>query len=148
MIEAAGHELLARIKELDQRLSNANRQFLDDKTLAMAELDTASDAVVVIDTLGKIVLINKRCEVVFRCLMSDMIDKDVSIIIPPEYRGALCAKMETYFDNPVPRTFMELEALRCDGTKIPVSISIFPVTSSSGILVMAVIREREMPDGT
>jgi PAS domain S-box-containing protein len=110
-----------------------------------AILDTAFDAIVSIDIEGRIVEFNDAATRIFGHARQAAIGKVLAeLIVPPIYRAAHVAGMRRYLETgkaTVLNRIIEVEALRADGTHIPVEISIAEVLVPEGRLFTAMMRD-------
>ena len=106
-------------------------------------LQSAPDAIVIINQDGEIVLVNSRAEQVFGYDRGELIGQPVEILVPERFREAHVAYRQQFIDEPRTRPMgigLDLLGRRRDGTEIPVEISLSPLTTPEGILVTAIIR--------
>ena len=136
-------ELLARVRNLvaakrsSEECAQAERRF-------RALMESAPDAIVVVDEAGTIVLVNARTETLFGYPREELVGKSVEALMPERYRSAHPAHRGSYHGAPVLRPMgagIELYALRRDGTEIPVEISLSPVATPAGLQTMSAIRD-------
>jgi PAS domain S-box-containing protein len=109
-----------------------------------ALMDSAPDAMAVVDGKGDIVLVNTRTESLFEYKRQELIGKPIDILIPERYRARHAAHRGIYAESPVPRAMganLELFARRRDGSEIPVEVSLSPVATSGGLRVVSAIRD-------
>jgi PAS domain S-box-containing protein len=107
-------------------------------------LEAAPDAMVVVDQLGKIVLLNARAEAQFGYSRDELLGQPVTAIIPEGFAERLVADdLRSAADALAQQigTGIELAALRRDGTGFPIEIMLSPLENSDGILVTAAIRD-------
>lgn len=107
-------------------------------------LESAPDAMVIVDEEGKITVVNTQAEKMFGYQRDQMIGRPVEFLLPARMRNAHVRHRNSYADNPVLRPMgvgMELQGCRSDGTEFPVEISLSPVTTGSGVFVSSVIRD-------
>ncbi len=108
-----------------------------------ALLDTAPDAMVIVDAEGTIVLVNQRLEAMFGYGRDDLLGQPVEVLVPERFSGH-AARRETYAAAPTVRPMGQGEVLfgkRRDGSEFPVEISLAPVETDRGMLVSAAIRD-------
>ncbi|HEV8353104.1 MAG TPA: HD domain-containing phosphohydrolase [bacterium] len=112
--------------------------------LSGAVLESAPDAVVVVDQASRIMVINTQAEHLFGYQGKELLGQPLAILIPEPYRRVHASHEAGYFAYPRTRpmgTQLDLTARRKDGSTVPVEISLGPLRSQHGILVIAVIRD-------
>jgi len=107
-------------------------------------LESIPDAIIIIDTSGKIVLANPQTEAQFGYASSELVSRDIEILVPTRLRKSHVAQRNTYFERPQLRPMgqgQELLGVRSDGSEFPVEISLSPMETDVGLLVSAAIRD-------
>jgi protein-histidine pros-kinase len=107
-------------------------------------LESAPDAMVIIDHYGKISVVNVQAEQMFGYTRDEMLGKEVEMLLPKDVRDIHVSHRAGYSRDPHLRPMgigMDLSAKRKDGTSFPVEISLSPVTSATGSFVSSVIRD-------
>ena len=105
----------------------------------------APDAVVMIDQLGIIALVNRQAETVFGYQRDELLGQRLEILMPEAFRLAHADLRQGFLKNAMPRAMgldrSDLLGLRKDGTVFPVDISLSPMESENGIMVAAAVRD-------
>ncbi|PAP81016.1 hypothetical protein B1759_06570 [Rubrivirga sp. SAORIC476] len=101
------------------------------EALKRGVFESALDAVITIDTAGRILEFNPAAERTFGHRAADVIGHVMAdLIVPPALRDAHRAGMERYLatgHGPVLGTRIEVPALRADGSEFPCELAINPV---------------------
>ena len=106
-------------------------------------LEAAPDAMVVVDELGKIILLNFQTEKQFGYHRDELVGQPVKNIIPDGFAERLLADRLRSTSDALKQqigTGIELTGRRKDGSEFPIEIMLSPLESPEGILVTAAIR--------
>jgi PAS domain S-box-containing protein len=107
-------------------------------------LDTAPDAIVIVDHTGRIQLINHRAEELFGHDRAALIGEPLEVLIPERSRSIHVAHIGRYFARPGVRPMgsgLQLFGRRKDGSEVPIEVSLSPHDSEHGTSVSAAIRD-------
>ncbi len=136
-IESDGQQLVtAAIRDISDR-RKAEQKF-------RGLLESAPDAMVIVDRNGAISLVNSQTEKLFGYERGDLLGKSVEILLPDRFKDRHHEHRSGYFSDPHTRPMgvgLELYARRWDGSEFPVEISLSPMESEAGLLVTATIRD-------
>lgn len=109
-----------------------------------ALLDAAPDAMVIVDDVGRIVLVNAQTQAMFGYTAEELVGRSIEVLVPERFRAAHPQHRNDYYANPRTRPMgagMELFALSKEGREIPVEISLSPLQTKDGLLVISAIRD-------
>lgn len=107
-------------------------------------LESATDAMIIIDREGRIILANPTIDRLFGYPRQELIGKSMEILLPERFRQAHHFQLGGYFAQPHARVMgagMELLGQRQDGSEFPVDVSLSPLETEQGLLVMATIHD-------
>jgi PAS domain S-box-containing protein len=107
-------------------------------------LEAAPDAMVVVNQIGEIVLLNVQAEKQFGYSRDELVGQKVKNIIPEGFAERLVADGTRTAAAALAQqigTGIELIGLRRDGSEFPMEIMLSPLQSAEGILVTAAIRD-------
>ena len=107
-------------------------------------LDSAPDAMVIVNSDGFIELANKQSEKLFGYSQMQLVGQSVDVLIPAANQNDHGKHLKHFFSNPRSREMgpgLSLEAVRKDGSLFPVEISLSPLEGPDGISVTAAIRD-------
>jgi two-component system cell cycle sensor histidine kinase/response regulator CckA len=107
-------------------------------------LDSALDAMVIVGDDGTIGLVNAKTEALFGYSRQELVGEPVELLVPERFRGAHRSSLGSYFASPRLRPMgigLDLFGLHRDGREFPLEISLSPVETQAGVVVLAAIRD-------
>lgn len=125
----------------DGRLyAEAARQAAESRAI----LEAAPDAILIANESGRILAVNSRAEQLFGYARDDLLGSVIEELVPESAREVHVSHRGRYLADPRTRPMgagLDLRARRKDGELVPVEISLSPLPSQDGNLVIAVIRD-------
>jgi PAS domain S-box-containing protein len=107
-------------------------------------LEAAPDAMVVVNKIGEIVLLNARAENEFGYRRDELLGQQVRTIIPEGFAERLIADALRSAEDALAQqigTGIELNGRRKNGSEFPIEIMLSPLESAEGLLVTAAVRD-------
>jgi PAS domain S-box-containing protein len=107
-------------------------------------LEATPDALIVTDAEGRIVLVNARTEALFGYRRDELLGRPVELLVPERSRERHVAQRLGYVAAPHVRPMgrgLDLHGRRKDGHEMPVEISLSPLRTEGGLLVVASVRD-------
>lgn len=107
-------------------------------------LESAPDAIVIVDSQGIIQIVNFQTEKLFGFNRDEIIGKEVEILMPSKFINSHQAHRQHFSAAPEARTMgkgMDLFGKHKDGTEFPVAISMSRFDTEEGVFVAATIRD-------
>lgn len=107
-------------------------------------IESATDTILTVNSAGEITYANPRTLNQLGYQPADLVGRKIEILVPEEIRATHPALRAKFFGNPVARLLapeLDIQAVRKDGTRFPVEVSLSPIESSGGIEALATIRD-------
>ena len=107
-------------------------------------LESAPDAMVIVNSAGYIQLINAQTEKLFGYSREELIGQHTEKLMPERFHSLHVQHRQDYSHSPRPRSLgagLELYGRRKDGTEFPVEISLSPIKTGEDVLVASAIRD-------
>jgi PAS domain S-box-containing protein len=107
-------------------------------------LESAPDAMVIVNGGGQIVLTNAQTEKLFGYSREELLGQPVEFLLPQRFQAGHVVHRHNYSQSPHPRAMgagLELYARRGNGTEFPVEVSLSPLQTAGGTLILSAIRD-------
>lgn len=134
IVTVDGLLVLASIIDITTR-KKANEQF-------RLVVESAPNAIILVDNLGVINLINKQTEVLFGYTRKELVGQKMEILLPSRYKSNHPNLRNHFLAAPQSRAMgagRDLFAIRKDGSEFPVEIGLNPLDTVNGNQVLASI---------
>jgi len=139
----SGVFIASLVRDVTER-EHVGAELRRNESLFRGLLDSAPDAIVIVDGDARIVLVNGQAEKLFGYGRDELVGNTVEMLLPERVRTRHVLHRTGYIAEPTARPMgagLELLARRKDGSEFPVDISLSPHESPDGPLVMSAIRD-------
>src|SRR5690606_19740023 len=142
-------ELEQRVTRRTEELRITNRQLerkihehQQAEAMFRSLLESAPDAMVIMDQDGRVVLVNSQVEVLFNYTSEELVGQAVEVLVPQQ-PDALLSQRKFYQQPHLwdMRSGLELYGRRQDGHTFPVEISLSPLVTDEATLIIAAMRD-------
>jgi PAS domain S-box-containing protein len=138
------HELVEEMASMNTHLQTEIAQHKQSEGRVRALLESASEAIVVVDEKGEILLVNGMTERFFGYERGELFGRPVEILLREDLHEAHRGHRQTYFAHPHNRAMgvgMPLSGRRKDGTTFPVEVSLSFIDEGGAKVVLAMVND-------
>jgi len=146
-IEAANRKLQIEIGERERAEAERGRllrQAESAEARFRVVLESAPDGMVISNSDGYIVLVNRRTEEIFGYKRDELLGRPADVMVPERFREVYAAYRASFHRMPgthQKRAALELYARRKDGSEFPVEVTLSLTEPEGKVLVTSVIRD-------
>lgn len=133
-------DLLREIADLSETRARLRRS--EEKYRSL--LESAPDAVVIVNRRGEIVLVNQQTELMFGYARGDLLGRPMEFLVPERFHASHIAHRLAYLSEPRTRrmgTVPGLSGRRMNATEFPVDISLSSLETDEGTFIIAFVRD-------
>jgi len=130
---------MMRAASADVRRANDTLRASEERFRAL--LETAPDAMVIVDERRRITLVNARTEALFGYRRGELLGRPAAMLMPEESRDDYETRLAAFAAGAPADATLELHGQRRDGTAFPVEISLGPLATEAGVLVSCAMRD-------
>ncbi|MCH2083242.1 MAG: PAS domain S-box protein [Saprospiraceae bacterium] len=146
------------LEELNQRLTQRNKDLREAQAIIEREksksenallrlqevMNAVGDGIITANTDSKIVMVNKEVEKIWGYTAEELIDQNLTILMPNRYQSRHQKGMDTYVKSRISTVLGQnvvMEGVRKDGTEFPVEIHISDLEYQGTHLFTAAVRD-------
>lgn len=126
------------------RLKQARTDVEENERRHRELLETAPDAIMVVNEQGVIQLVNQRLEKMFGYTRMELLGKPMELLVPAHQRERHQRHREDYVAAPKSRPMadkLDLSGCRKDGSEVPLDIALSTFKSAEGVQITAFLRD-------
>ena len=130
---------------LEQRVRERTAQLVDNQRHFADLFELAPDALVMVNSEGSIMQVNRQAEALFGWTRVDLVGQPIEVLMPEPFRAGHAGPRQGFMQSAAARAMAagqpNLRGLRKDGTAFPMDISLGPLQIGSDLAVVAAVRD-------
>jgi PAS domain S-box-containing protein len=130
--------------DYDQTQPGSLTKSLTEVLLSSDFLESVPDAMVAVDRDGRVLQVNSQTQELFGYSRRELIGQNIDLLVPERHRQQHENHRRGFGESPKIRRMgagLDLHGRRRNGTEFPVEISLSPVQTQDGIIVLSAIRD-------
>jgi PAS domain S-box-containing protein len=130
--------------EVPKQSQESGPKTVAETLLSSSILEAIPDAVAAVNQQGVIIQVNSQTETLFGYTHEELIGQKIEMLVPERQRAQHHSHREHFHQQPKIRRMgsgLDLAGRRRDGSEFPVEISLSPVATGDGTIVLSVIRD-------
>jgi len=136
--------VISAMRAASAGLRRTNEALLVSEGKFRGLLESAPDAMVIVDAQQRIALINAQTETLFRYPRAELLGRPFAMLLPERSRAPYLAQLTAFMIDPWTTSksqMIDLYGVRSDGVEFPIEVSLGPLDTEAGILVSNAIRD-------
>jgi PAS domain S-box-containing protein len=132
----------AELAQANAALQRGTKERQRAAELFRLAVESAPNAMVMINHTGRIELVNSQTEVLFGYHRDELLGQSIEILVPERFRQQHPAERARFMEEPTVRAMgvgRDLYGLRKDGSEFPVEIGLNPIQTDEGLFVLSAI---------
>ena len=128
----------------NQRQDSVSQKTVAETLLSPSILEAIPDALVAVNQQGVIIQVNSQTETLFAYTRGELIGQKIEMLVPERQRAGHGQHRADYHQKPRIRRMgsgLDLCGRRRDGSEFPVEISLSPIATGDGMIVLSAIRD-------
>ena len=130
------NEIRVTLTDITERKSSQER--------FAALMESAPDAMIVVDQDATLTLVNSQVETVFGYPREELLGQKIEVLVPEEIRKQHVGWRDSFIAHPesrLTRKALDFRGQRKDGSMFPAEVSLSPIETNDGVLIAAAVRD-------
>jgi PAS domain S-box-containing protein len=130
-------------EEIEER-RRSDLAVLDREARLRSIVESAVDGIILIDMRGNVEAINPAAERIFGCAASEVLGRNISMLMPAPYRESHDEYLDQYLHTRKPKVIgisRDVTGLRRDGMTFPMELSVSETPTGSGTKFTGLVRD-------
>ena len=144
LLKQAQDNLQQRITEATAELQHERENLEKSEKLYRTLMEAAPDTILLVNEQGYIEMTNVLVETMFGYKQEELLGKEIEVLVPDEHVKGHYQQRDSFLKSPVIRnsvTLGRLSGRRKNGEVFPVDVSLSPISTENGNMIIADIRD-------